>query len=184
MGIMILNDFISQVLNEQDKKNNPWFGSLNENFKNLPTPQAKGKVGVLAFQKFLQQSGCKTRLVNDQGDIEYKLPNTTDWIRDEVKTASASFKYRKRDNSFSTEHWFNQIRPNQESWHGVTLVAVYPYHYEIYRKSREEYFQSRIIGASGITPGHTGTDELDQVKLVDNTNRNGYNDWELIYEGE
>ncbi len=181
---MPFNDFVSRTLSDQEVQNNPWLGSPNEKFKFLPTPQAKGKVGVLAYQDFLEKLGIETRLVNDQGDIEFKDPDSGTWVKDEVKTASATMVFRKKDEQYTTKHWFNQIRPRQEAWQGVTLVAVFPSNYKIYRMKRDDYLNRRVAGGAGITPGHTGTDELDQVLLVDNSRYNSYNDWELIYEGE
>jgi hypothetical protein len=131
----------------------------------------------------LLKSGFETNTINDQGDIEFRRPGEVTWSRDEVKTASASMTYRKKDGGYTKECWFNQIRPNQEAWTAVTLVAVFPAYYQIYRMSRKEYFENRLLGTAGITPGHTGTDELDQIKLLDNTRKNSYNEWELIYEG-
>ncbi len=181
---MLVQKYTSQVTREQiDTTKNPWLNSKNEKFKNLSTPQAKGRVGVLLYKHFLEKlCGKKVRMVNDQGDIEF-LNSSGEWVKDEVKTASATLKYRKKDKNFTKEHWFNQIRPNQESWNGVVLIAIFPTYFQIYRMDRDEYFSNRAVRAAGITPGHTGTDDLDQVKLVDNLCKNSYNEWELIYEG-
>lgn len=181
---MTLNEITKKVIEESgNQSDNPWLNSRNYTFKTLSKPQDKGKVGVILYKQYLEQLKCETKIVSDEGDIMY---HTSDrgWVKDEVKTASATMKLRKRDNKYTTEHWFNQIRPSQDSWQGIVLVAVFPSYYQIYRMNREEYFRNRSIGAAGIAPGHTGTDELDQVFLVDNTNKNVYNEWELIYEGE
>lgn len=168
---------------KRESSSDPWFNSPCESFRDLTKPQWKGKVGVLLYKEYLERSGYDVRLISDEGDIEFRAPGDVTWHRDEVKTASADMKYRKRDGKYTTSHWFNQVRPNQKSWDAVTLVAVFPFYYQIYRMEREEYFQNRNFGTAGITPGHTGTDDLDQVKLVDNSMKNSYNEWDLIYEG-
>ncbi len=171
-----------QQLQKEEDSNDPWKGSRNEFFKKLKTPQLKGKLGVLVYVDFLKSSGCMVKEISDEGDVLYKAPNGP-WQKDEVKTASGVFTWRKKDQEFSKKHWFNQVRPNQESWNNVVLVAIHPDEYEIYRMSRQDYFLNRNMGLAGIAPGHTGTSELDKVVLVDNSNQNCYNDWALIHKG-
>ena len=177
-----LKEAISLVKSSNRDDHCPWIGSENEEFRNLSTPQDKGKVGVLVYQSFLKALGQEPEIVNAEGDIEYTDPYSG-LVKDEVKTAAATMSYRKRDKKFTTKHWVNQIRPMQKSWSGIVLVAVFPNYYQIHRMKREDYFRNRIAGSAGITSGHTGTNELDQVILVDNTSQNSYNEWELIFEG-
>lgn len=169
-------------LQKKDNIKPPWKGSKNEFFKKLKTPQLKGKLGVLVYVEFLKSSGCIVEEVSDEGDVLYRKPNGP-WQKDEVKTAAAAYTWRKKDQKFSKTCWFNQIRPNQESWDNVVLVSVYPEKYEIYRMSRRDYFSNRNRGLAGIAPGHTGTKDLDKVVLVDNSSQNCYNEWTLIHEG-
>ncbi len=157
----------------------PWLNSRNESFRHLDTPQDKGTVGVKLYMAHLLSRGYEVEIVSDQGDIRYRKPGGA-WIKDEVKTASASIKVLK-SGDWSSYHWFNQVRPNQEGWDGVTLVSVWPNHTEIYRLSREDYLRSKMIGSAGISSGHTGTEELDQVKLISNSNTFNYDEWSCIY---
>ena len=178
------SEIVRRQLQESKTANNPWVGSKHELFKMLRSPQDKGKVGVLAYKNFLEGKGyVNVEVVASEGDITYKDPKTGLTYKDEVKTASASLEFRKRDQKYSVKHWFNQIRPNQEGWDRLTLIAVFPESHRIYRMSREDFLENRLIGNSGIGPGHTGTDELDEVTLIENTNQNTYSEWELIYEG-
>jgi hypothetical protein len=157
----------------------PWLNSRNLPFKTLPTPQDKGTVGVKLFMAHLLSLGYEVEIVSDQGDIKYRKPGGS-WIKDEVKSASARIRALK-NGDWSTTHVFNQIRPNQEGWDGVTLVSVWPNHTEIHRLSREEYFRSKSIGSAGISSGHTGTEELDKVTLVSNSRTFNYDEWSCIY---
>lgn len=169
-------------LQKQDTIKPPWKGSRNEFFKKLKTPQLKGKLGVLVYVEFLKRSGCIVEEVSDEGDVLYRTPDGL-WQKDEVKTAAAAFTWRKKDQKYSKQHWFNQVRPNQKSWNNIVLIAVDPDKYQIYKMSRQDYFTNKNMGLAGIAPGHTGTNDLDKVVLVDNSSKNCYNDWTLIHEG-
>ena len=103
---------IQQVVQavKKESTSDPWLNSPCESFRDLSKPQWKGKVGVLLYKNYLESFGCEVRLISDEGDIEYCLPNSSVWIRDEVKTASAVMEYRKRDKKYTTSHWFNQAQ--------------------------------------------------------------------------
>lgn len=182
VSVPTLHEIYQQKLQKEEDSLDPWKGSKNEFFRKLATPQCKGKLGVLAYVAFLSAYGYVVEEISDEGDVLYKRPNGP-WQKDEVKTASGVFSWRKKEKKYSRKHWFNQIRPTQESWDNIVLVAVCPNKYEIYKMSRHDYFVNRKKGLAGIAPGHTGTSELDKVLLVDNSSQNCYNDWTLIHEG-
>lgn len=185
---------VKKIINKELKKTNKrdlWIGSKYENWQDLDTPQAKGSVGVDIYKEWLISQGYKAKKVSDQGDILWSQDGGKTWIKDEVKTATVGVKKLIRGNhkGLITESiWVNQIRPAQKEWKGIVIVGIYPNHVKIFRKSREDWDNqcdkiSSIVKAAKHT-GQSGSEQLEAVSLIKNSNRNNFDEWECIYSDQ
>ena len=163
----------AQLSKLQPKANKAWLGSKNESYKRL-TNQKKGKFGVVLIQELLQNNGYEAEMINDEGDLQYRKSGSEDWTKVEVKTAGVNM-----DGKWNA--WFNQIRPNQESWQEVWLVSVFPNHVRIYKKSRENFVNNiSIMESTKKCLTHYGTDDLAGANL---THANEW-EWNCIYNNQ
>ena len=183
-----VKELIEQELKTTKSEEDLWQGSINQSWKLLPTPQAKGSLGTKIYKATLEKQGKEARIISNEGDIEWRDGPDSPWVKDEVKAASATVKriYKGKKNEMITEQiWVNQIRPGQKSWEGVVIVGVYPNHTKIWRKTRKNW-DSNYKKLSSVQKGlkHTGQkgDEvLEQVTMVKNSKRNNFDEWECIY---
>lgn len=134
-------------------------GWEHSKLKDLPnqTPQFKGSLGSTITQQLIPGSV----IVSDQGDLDMPCGN-----RSEVKTALWNTKTKSL--------WWNQIRPSQTGWTVLHLVAIYPDSIEVYEFTRSEseaMFKDKQLCKSG----HIGTDDLLEIKAVNNSKRNTVN---------
>tara|TARA_R100000426_G_scaffold86760_2_gene69020 strand:+ start:44 stop:631 length:588 start_codon:yes stop_codon:yes gene_type:complete len=182
---------VNKIINSKLKKDNLgdlWFNSKYERFKHLETPQAKGTVGAMIYQEYLRQRGCIAEIVSNEGDIEWSHDGGKSWIKDEVKTASATVKLifkGKEKEMISEQVWVNQIRPSQKGWQGLVIVAVYPNHVKIFRKNRKDW-DEQYKNLSSVTNGlkhngQIGEEQLEQVTLIKNSKRSNFHEWDMIY---
>lgn len=157
----------------QSKSNKAWIGSQNESYRRL-TNQKKGKFGVVLIQELLQNNGYEAEQINDEGDLKYRLVGDEDWIKVEVKTAGVNM-----DGKWNA--WFNQIRPNQESWQEVWLVSVFPNHVRIYSKSRADFINNlSTMESTKKCLTHYGTDELAGANLTEANE----SEWNRVYTSQ
>ena len=157
----------------QPKTNQSWIGSQNEPYRTL-TNQKKGKFGVVLIEELLTNNGYEAQQINDEGDLKYRQDENSEWIKVEVKTAGVNM-----DGKWNA--WFNQIRPNQESWREVWLVSVFPNHVRIYKKSREDFINNlTTMESTRKCLTHYGTDELAGANLTSANEA----EWELIYSNQ
>ncbi len=129
-----------------------WQGSKLETLPNQ-TPQYKGSLGTKIVHQLIPQS----KIISDEGDLLIGDKKS------EVKTAL----YNTRTKSL----WWNQIRPKQAGWSLIHFVAIYPDKIEVYEVQREVaeiMFKDPVLSK----PGHVGTEELIEVKVVTNSRRN------------
>jgi len=165
-----------------------WSGSLHEDWNNLPTPQVKGSIGSKIYKQFLEQSGYEVEIISDEGDIRYRTSPEDEWIVDEVKAAKATLKLRKTDGAVNEQLWFNQIRPGQQGWQNIVLVGIYPNHIRIWRKDRETWdttYKSLDSVSNGLKhTGQTGEEQLEQVTLKKNSNKDNFHEWNCIYTSQ
>ena len=161
-----------------------WDNSKHQGWKELSTPQIKGSLGTEIYQTWLKAKGYQTRIISDEGDIEWRKTSNDPWIKDEVKVAAATLE-QKADGSVNEQLWFNQIRPGQKSWNGITLVGIYPNHIKIWRKSREDWdstYKTLSSVKNGLKhTGQNGEEQLEQVTLKKNNRVNNCHEWDLIY---
>lgn len=118
------------------------FGWEHSPFKNLPssTPQIKGKLGTEIVMQLLQQEGFDCKIISDKGDLQFGEHKS------EVKTALASYnQYKTGEMGFGL--WWNQIRPSQDEWTHLHLVAVFADKIDVYEYTREE---SKVLLSSPI----------------------------------
>jgi hypothetical protein len=163
----------AQLVKLQPKTNKAWLGSKNESYKKL-TNQKKGKFGVVLIQELLQNNGYQAEMINDEGDLKYRESDSDEWTKVEVKTAGVNM-----DGKWNA--WFNQIRPNQESWREVWLVSVFPNHIRIYKKSREDFVDNiSIMESTRKCLTHYGTDDLAGANLTDENE----SEWNCIYNNQ
>ena len=172
------------------KKRRPfWTGSIHEGWSNLNT-QEKGSIGTQAYQRLLEKQGFETKIISNQGDIKYRKTAADAWIVAEVKTAGASLKQLKTSNFVDEGLWYNQIRPQQKGWDEMVLIGIYPNHYRIFRKARQEWDEEYKRGTAAYFKGlsHvTGAKEPNQqesVRLLKRQKRNNFNEWECIYTNQ
>jgi hypothetical protein len=185
---------VKKIINKKIKSNRGkdlWVGSNHQNWKKLKTPQAKGSVGTEIYKAWLESQGHKARIVSDEGDIEWSTDNGKTWVKDEVKAATATvneIKHGKNKGMITEKIWVNQIRPAQKSWKGIVIVGVYPNHVKIFRKSRQEwdkqYSNLTSVNEGMKHNGQTGEEQLEQVTLVKNQNRNNFGEWNCIYSDQ
>ena len=157
----------------QPKTNKAWIGSANESYRSL-TNQKKGKFGVVLIQDLLQNNGYEAEQINDEGDLRYRKAGTDAWTKVEVKTAGVNM-----DGNWNA--WFNQIRPNQESWQEVWLVSVFPNHVRIYKKSREDFVSNiNVMESTKKCLTHYGTDDLAGANLT----ASNESEWDCIFTNQ
>lgn len=166
-------DINGQLNKLQPKTNKAWIGSVNEPYRKL-TNQRKGKFGVVLIEELLQNNGYEAEQINDEGDLKYRKVGSDDWIKVEVKTAGVNM-----DGNWNA--WFNQIRPNQESWREVWLVSVFPNHVRIYKKSREDFVNNiNVMESTKKCLTHYGTDDLAGANLTESNE----SEWNCIYNNQ
>ena len=185
---------VRKLINNKIKANRGkdlWAGSSHQNWKKLKTPQAKGSIGTEIYKAYLESEGLKARIVSDEGDIEWSQDDGKTWIKDEVKTASAcvnKLTVGKKKGMITERAWVNQIRNAQKGWQGIVIVIVYPNHVKIFRKSREDW-DKQYSSLTSVTKGmkhngQTGEEQLEQVTLIKNSNRNNFNEWDCVYSNQ
>ena len=165
-----------------------WAGSKHQGWKHIPTPQIKGSLGTKIYKKWLEDQGCEAEIISDQGDIRWRKDPDSPWVKDEVKAAGATVwtVYKgKKNEQINEQIWVNQIRPGQKDWDGIVIVGVYPNHTRIWRKSREDWdatYKSLNSVNNGLKhTGQVGEDQLEQVTMIKNTERNNFDEWDCIY---
>lgn len=159
-----------------------WDGSKHKNWDKVNSVR-KGAIGTKVYKKYLESLGYEVKIVSNEGDLMYRHPLWTYWIRSEVKASKAELTFTKR--GFLTEKlWFNQIRPKQEGWDEVTLVGIYPNHIRIWRKTRKEWDAEFLTMNSTGGLSHIGTDDLKGIELVKNTRRDNFSEWECIHNDQ
>jgi len=164
------------IIESIDRVSDPfWLDSKHEGWHKLNN-QTKGKVGSLAYAEFLKEKeGFDSKIISDEGDLLYKASNGEEQ-RVEVKTSVVTLKELKRPEGFITERaWFNQIRPKQEGWTELVLVAIYPNSHKIWRIPRKRW-DGMSESLQSNTLSHVGTDDLEAVSLVKNTNQNTFSE--------
>ena len=161
----------------RDSKHEKWFNNSNA---------SKGAHGAYAYKIYLENKGYEVRKVSDSGDIEYKWPSLTEWIKAEVKASKVDLKVLKRPIGFVKEElWFNQLRPIQKGWDEAVLVGCYPNHIRIWRMSRKDFdAKYRTMSSTKDCLSHVGTNELVGVSLVKNTKKNNFHEWECIHNDQ
>jgi len=161
----------------RNSKHELWF--RNNNY-------AKGAHGTYAYKKLLINQGFEAKVINSEGDLQYKKPSDKDWIKAEVKSSKAILKVLKRPKGLIREElWFNQLRPKQKGWDEAVLVGFYPNHIRIWRKSRKQWDETCDSMSSTINVlEHIGTDELRGVMLRKNSNQNNFHEWECIHNDQ
>jgi len=161
----------------RDSKHEKWFSNSNA---------SKGAHGCHAYKIYLESKGYEVRIVSDKGDVEYKWPSLTVWIKAEVKASKADLKVLTRPVGFVKEElWFNQLRPKQKGWDEAVLVGCYPNHIRIWRMSRKDFdAKYKTMTSTKNCLSHVGTDELVGVSLVKNKKRDNFNEWECIHNDQ
>ena len=169
---------------KKSEASNLWFGKRYENAKKKITNGQKGHLGTRIVKKILQSDGHEVEKIHDEGDLRINGEHS------EVKFCMADIN--KLKNGFITESlWWNQIRPQQEKWTTLCLVAMYPDFVRVYLITREQYFDVLKNMPGIVKGGHTSkggerTDEvLEQISIVKNTAQNQIsllNEF-IIYEG-
>ena len=154
-----------------------WTGSEHENWERLGRGQDKGAIGTEIVMDFLRDEwGCEVSKISDEGDIML-INERGEEERMEVKTATSKLKPHVRTDFVNVELWFNQIRPKQKGWSWLALVGVYPNHIRIWIMSRKDWDRKHKLLKS-IRPGHTGTEDLMEVRLIKNTKTNTFLEWD------
>ena len=178
---------IIKDMSEKQNLNEHWVGSKHEPWNSMNN-DGKGKCGTLIYQQILEEKGFETKVISAQGDLLYRKPEEAEWTRAEVKASKATFSFCK-DGTISESFWFNQIRPKQKLWNEVVLVCVAPNHVRIYvngRNSFNKLFSEFNNGAKNSLAGlsHIGTDELAQVKLINNSKTCNLDEWVEFYSDQ
>jgi hypothetical protein len=183
------NKIVEQYLSKD--RDDFWSSSINQAFKTLPTPQAKGSVGVKFYKQYLESKGYEARIISNQGDIEWREDSKSPWNKDEVKTATTELKRinkNKLNEMIKEKIWVNQVRPAQKEWQGLVIIGIYPNHEKIWRMTRDEWdsnFETLDSVQRGMKhTGQLGKGNLEQVTLVKNSNRNNFHEWPLIYSSQ
>jgi hypothetical protein len=177
-------DLLENLINEAllEETNELWLNSKYSRWFDINTPQKKGSIGTKLIKDYLERQGFLVEVISDEGDIRYKKPEDEEWIKGEAKIAKATLYKHKKSEFINEQLWYNQIRPSQEGWKGLYLAAVYPNHYRIYFKSREDWDKNyKLLDSVKKGLKHTGQEELEQVTIVKNTSRNNFNEWSLVY---
>ena len=149
---------------------------------NLAKTQTKGKIGTLVVGAYYEDQGFAVEYIeskNLSGDLKYRREVHEKWKIVEVKISKCTVKWL-RSGLQAISFWWNQIRPKKE-WDEIVLVGVYPDELRIWRKSREEWDQTRHTLTSCSEKGHTGTNDLHKVNLKRNTRSDNFFEWEEIY---
>lgn len=165
-----VNKIMQEVIcSDDDDKRRYWFESKYEQVPSL-TPVQKGSFGSCCVRDVLQSDDCVVEKISDQGDLLIKyLRALQENKKSEVKLATnTAFPDKKGETRVTL--WWNQIRPNQEGWSLLHLVAVFPNKVVIWEIPRED-FEELLNSESEIFNGlsHKGTDELVAIKLTKNS---------------
>ena len=152
-------------------------GWENSPLRELPaqTPQFKGSLGTKIIKELMEEKGYTAKVISDRGDLEYTKDGKT--FRSEVKTACAAFKFNKAGNVSGESFWWNQIRPDQEGWTHLHLVALHPEYvmvYEFNRENAEALVKDEEIGGDGHTTGDA-EGGLKKVVVKKNTRSDNFN---------
>lgn len=187
-----MNDNFVKDLISQHESTIPkmWENSLHEKWYFRINNQNKGKVGSEIVKQFLVECGFEAEIVSDKGDIIYKKPEDLEYTKAEVKISKANLECLLRPKNFITEElWFNQLRAKQSGWSEIFLVGIYPNHWRIWRKSREEFeaqlsYLSCFNALSHIESDDPENQNLTAVVLKKNTSVNNFDEWDLIYTNQ
>ena len=188
-----MNDNFVKDLISQHESTIPkmWENSLHEKWYFRINNQNKGKVGSEIVKQFLVECGFEAEIVSDKGDIIYKKPEDLEYTKAEVKISKANLECLLRPKNFITEElWFNQLRAKQSGWSEIFLVGIYPNHWRIWRKSREE-FEDQINTLSSFNKklSHVEADDptdknLRSVGLIKNTKSDNFHEWDEIFNNQ